>query len=214
MRKFIVTAALGFVLTLPSFASAGTPSWCGSGPTTQCADAEFDFASALQARFGNAWNSGGAWADDPACPSGLNDGPNAFCMAYFHYHGTYRFVEGSVSRSQDANTTASLTHVTTWRRRWRRCDVRLPNGSPGNIAGTLKSNEPCDALPLEATYAVGQEMYYAGRVGYIHEVFWQFAESGSFAAAGMNRIAFARCGYKHGTITCSDATGDSFRYTY
>ncbi|MFZ0041848.1 MAG: hypothetical protein WAK93_11115, partial [Solirubrobacteraceae bacterium] len=79
----------------------------------------------------------------------------------------------------------------------------------------LKTNEPCNALPMQAYYNVavwmgGEEGY----PGYSHTIYWQFALSGLFAVAGMNPVAIAHCGYKNKIITCSDSKGDSFKYIY
>ena len=81
--------------------------------------------------------------------------------------------------------------------------------------GTLKSNEPCNALPMQAYYNVSVWMNsYGGYPRYSPTIYWQFTESGLFAAAGMKPVAIAHCGYKNKIITCSDSTGDSFKYIY
>lgn len=195
-----------------SLSAARKPSWCGAGSNgAKCYNAEFDFSNKLADKYGKAWNK--AKPRLTACPWATAYRDTVFCMAYFANKGTYRFVQGSVSGSQDARDTASLTRTTSWNRKWRKCS--LSGMSKQAKQGTLKSNEPCNALPIQAYYNVAVWMNgYGGYPRYSRVIAWQFAESGLFAIAGMKPVAFAHCGYSDKTITCSDSKGDSFRYHY
>jgi hypothetical protein len=174
--------------------------------------AQQDLENALEHRFGTTVRA--AKPKLESCPAdGAYDGV-VYCMTYLKLGRTYRFINASVNESQDTDSTAHFTTIDAWRRTWRKCKLTGAQVTPGP-RGTLESNQPCDALPLNPVYDVMQEMGGAEHaVGFLRTVEWQFADSGPFAEAGMSPVAEARCGYKQHTITCSDKTGNSFRYTY
>jgi hypothetical protein len=211
MRKVPALTVSLFGLAIAPAAPA-EPSWCGGGSQGNCANAQADFNVALSNRFGEAWDNFNNWEDDPACPGALAYHGRVDCMAYFRWNGISRFVQGTVSASQSQNGSASFQYVTSWHRRWGRCSLR---GYGLKNPGRLESNNNCgQRMPQTDVYFVGQEMSYAGRVYYTHEVGWLFASSGLFIEAGMTPVGIYHCGYKHHTITCSNRVGDSFRYIY
>jgi hypothetical protein len=212
MKRLLLVVVAGALLVPAAAQGQAPPAWCGGG-SASCTNAVDGFSAALSNRFGKAWDH--AKPKLESCPAGEAFGSTASCLAYFRFGATYRFVQGSITRSQDAGGTASYSSITTWRRRWRRCSLKTPSGSPGPATpGTLESNEPCDALPMEATYTVGDEMQgWEGSVHYEHEVGWQFTESAYFLK-GMRPVELATCDDKNRVITCSDREGDSFRYSY
>jgi hypothetical protein len=216
MRRLITLTILIGALAIPGVASGSdnTPVWCGATIQNRCPAAQADFSDALNQRYGAAWSSAKPRLE--SCPADAAYQGTVQCMAYFSYHGTYRFVDGTVNGSQDRNDSGKVADVTAWHRRWRRCNLKVPAGQPVNrIPGSLESNEPCEAQPMESTYIVGVEMGgWTGHVGFVHKPGWQFAESGYFAQAGMSQVAAFTCAYRRPRITCSDGTGDSFRYTY
>lgn len=210
MNKPIATlAVLGACAAIPSSVSA-SPSWCHN-MSGHCATAEDGVTATLGERVGDDWFE--ARNAILSCPSADVYGGVAYCMAYFSHAGRYYFVSASVSQAQASRVDAKIDGITRWHRYWRNCSMAARGFK--TPPGRLEANQPCDSLPLEATYTVGNEMSgWTGRVGYTHRVGWIFTGSAYFVEAGMKAVALDTCGYKHRTITCSDREGNSLRYAY
>ena len=211
LRLFIVVC--GVVAALPAVATSASrkPDWCSEGSNrAKCYNAEFDFSNKLGDRWGNAWKK--AKPKLEACPWAAGFQDTVPCMAYFAYHGEFRFSEGSVSRSQDARDTATISHTTSWKRTWRKCSL------DGMSKQARLGLEEQRAVQCPSHAGVLQRLrldeWLRGLPRYSPTIYWQFTESGLFAAAGMKPVAIAHCGYKNKIITCSDSKGDSFKYIY
>jgi hypothetical protein len=165
--------------------------------------------------------------EGPACPAAIAPvilRGAASCFAEYKRTGGWHIATGGVEESEGM-LVATITHTGSWRRQWRVCREHgwRVNGTnlfvPGASHNTLVANNDCGrGAPQSDVYFVQQEMIYgcgrdsipnrrgckvgAARVG------WAFTDS-----AGFDSIGIFHCKRRDLTYTCTNAVGDSFRYT-
>jgi hypothetical protein len=196
--------------TVSAAAHPTVPAWCDA-QAGSCTAAVKAFAAALVKKYGNGWSKASIHLE--GCPA-FGDYTSVQCFVYFRSGATYRFVEGEVGQKQAAAGTATISPYgsASWKRAWRGCSLHQRGYAP--LPGTLESNEPCSAMPLDALYSVADEMNNAhGGVRFVKQIGWQFTDSAYFLTS-MRKVELADCSEESRTITCSDAEGDSLRYTF
>ena len=148
----------------------------------------------------------------------------ASCFAEYSRGGRWHLASGDVS-VRNNQLIGSIRNTGSWRRKWQVCRQhgwRVSGTNlwvPGSTRDTLVSNNNCGAgAPQSDAYFVQQEMVYGCgrasipgqstcRVGTKY-VGWQFTDS-----AGFGSIGTYRCSRRARTFVCSNAVGDSFKYT-
>ena len=166
-------------------------------------------------------------AEGPACPAAIASvilEGYASCFAEYQRAGGWYLADGTVQETEGA-LVATITHIGSWQRRWRVCRQhgwQLDGTNlfvPGASRDTLVANNDCGRqAPQTDVYFVQQEMIYGCGKGSVPnrsnckvgaaEVGWQFVDS-----AGFNSIGRFRCRHRQLIYTCTNAMGDSFRYS-
>ena len=117
------------------------------------------------------------------------------------------YLIGGVVRIKNRKLVVSRFSSGSWVRKWRRCSLR---GWP--VPGVLTSNNNCGREGGESdAYFVGQEMWHGsvvnGHVSWLTPG-WQFTDS-----AGFDSIGSFPCKLRRRTYVCTNAVGDSFKFT-